>query len=157
MGKPRPRITRKGGKTYAYTPKKYQDCETKIAYEYERQGGEFFGAGELAVNIIICRKQPKGTPKKYYEIEDTVRPDIDNIAKSVLDALNGVAYTDDCQVTSLKVDKQPRRKIEYECIFVSVSAVKTHGIRRKIWNKIKSFYCQMVERQKDYERFTLED
>lgn len=33
------------------------------------------------------------------------KPDIDNIAKSVLDALNGVAYIDDKQVYSLTCNK----------------------------------------------------
>ena len=33
------------------------------------------------------------------------KPDIDNIAKAVLDALNGVAYGDDNQVTALEVSK----------------------------------------------------
>ena len=33
-------------------------------------------------------------------------PDTDNIAKIVLDSLNGIAYKDDSQVTALKVIKQ---------------------------------------------------
>ncbi len=35
----------------------------------------------------------------------TLKPDTDNIAKVVCDALNGVAYHDDKQITSLTVDK----------------------------------------------------
>ena len=35
----------------------------------------------------------------------TLKPDTDNIAKIVCDALNGVAYHDDKQITSLTVDK----------------------------------------------------
>ena len=42
---------------------------------------------------------------------DFMKPDIDNLAKFVLDALNGAAYTDDDQVVSLElikvVDLQP--------------------------------------------------
>ena len=29
------------------------------------------------------------------------RPDLDNLIKSVLDALNGVAYKDDCQIVTM--------------------------------------------------------
>ena len=32
-------------------------------------------------------------------------PDIDNLAKFVLDSLNGIAYKDDCQVVKLVVYK----------------------------------------------------
>ena len=34
------------------------------------------------------------------------RPDVDNIAKTVLDGMNGVVYEDDAQVTHLKVNKK---------------------------------------------------
>ena len=34
------------------------------------------------------------------------KPDLDNVAKGVLDALNGVAYVDDTQVVRLLVQKQ---------------------------------------------------
>lgn len=34
------------------------------------------------------------------------KPDIDNIAKVVCDALNGVAYKDDKQIVSLKLAKR---------------------------------------------------
>jgi Holliday junction resolvase RusA-like endonuclease len=34
------------------------------------------------------------------------RPDVDNIAKTVLDGMNGVVYADDAQVTFLKVTKK---------------------------------------------------
>ncbi len=33
------------------------------------------------------------------------KPDSDNIAKIILDGLNGIAYIDDNQVTKLKVNK----------------------------------------------------
>lgn len=39
-------------------------------------------------------------------IYPTKKPDADNIAKIVLDALNGVAYTDDTQVVNLSVQKR---------------------------------------------------
>ena len=40
----------------------------------------------------------------------TRKPDADNVAKSVLDALNGVAWLDDAQVTHLSVRKLERRR-----------------------------------------------
>ena len=40
------------------------------------------------------------------EIYPTTKPDTDNIAKSILDSLNGIAYLDDKQVVDLRVRKQ---------------------------------------------------
>jgi Holliday junction resolvase RusA-like endonuclease len=54
---------------------------------------------------------PKSTSKKDRELikqglkKPTKKPDIDNIAKIILDSLNGIAYKDDTQVVSLTVHK----------------------------------------------------
>jgi len=39
------------------------------------------------------------TEKSFFDV------DVDNLAKTVLDSLNGIAFDDDCQVSSLIVDK----------------------------------------------------
>ena len=41
------------------------------------------------------------------KMRPTMKPDNDNIAKSVLDALNGLAYVDDKQIVELKVSCVP--------------------------------------------------
>ena len=54
---------------------------------------------------------PKSTSKKQTEqmlenkISPTKKPDIDNIIKIVLDALNKMAFRDDSQVTKIEVEK----------------------------------------------------
>jgi len=40
------------------------------------------------------------------KIYPTIKPDTDNIAKSILDSLNGIAYKDDKQVVMLTVEKR---------------------------------------------------
>ena len=40
------------------------------------------------------------------QIRHTKRPDIDNISKIVMDALNGIAWHDDSQVISILARKQ---------------------------------------------------
>lgn len=35
----------------------------------------------------------------------TSKPDLDNLAKTVLDALNGIAFVDDSQVVDLRLSK----------------------------------------------------
>lgn len=38
-------------------------------------------------------------------IRPTKKPDCDNIAKIICDALNGIAYYDDSQIVKIEVDK----------------------------------------------------
>lgn len=122
-GKPRPKVARKGG---CYTNKKHKphkEYEEKIREAYEATGREPF-TGEVAVTICTYRALPKSRPAKVTSEPDTVKPDCDNIGKLVLDALNGVAYLDDSQVTLLTVSKQRRRRGVEECIRVTVEAVE---------------------------------
>ena len=39
-------------------------------------------------------------------ISPTKKPDIDNITKIILDALNAIAFKDDNQITKLEIEKQ---------------------------------------------------
>ena len=55
----------------------------------------------------------KGVP--YFH---SIRPDLDNLIKLVCDALNGVFYKDDSQISQLKAEKiydeQPRTEVHIE-------------------------------------------
>jgi Holliday junction resolvase RusA-like endonuclease len=46
--------------------------------------------------------KPKSEPKRE---RVTVKPDLDKLARALLDALTGVGYVDDAQVVSLVLDK----------------------------------------------------
>ena len=50
-------------------------------------------------------------------ISPTKKPDIDNIAKIILDALNKLAFKDDNQITKLEIEKKYGTE---EKIFVKV-------------------------------------
>ena len=54
------------------------------------------------------------------EIRPTKKPDLDNVAKLILDSLNNVAYKDDSQIVMLKVEKFygeiPRMEIDLKNI-----------------------------------------
>lgn len=108
QAKQRPRFNGK----FAYTPK-----ET-IAYEnwvrtcfLDKYRGMKPLEKPLKVKIIAYYDIPKSTSKKRQqqmlndEIFPTVKPDTDNIAKSILDSLNKIAYLDDKQVVKLEVEK----------------------------------------------------
>lgn len=108
-GKGRPRFARGG---HAYTPKGTRDYERAIREAFEnapeRPPKPF--SGPIDVTIVTSRQLPKSTPKRVLSEPDTHKPDADNIAKIVLDALNGVAWLDDAQVTSLTVVKLDRTR-----------------------------------------------
>lgn len=108
--KGRPRFT-KTGRTY--TPKRTLDYEKKVelAYRTEYPAGLAFANEPLEMILNVYMAIPKGVSKKkreqmlLHEYPALHNGDVDNFLKSVADALNGVAYTDDCQIVSAVVNK----------------------------------------------------
>lgn len=53
-------------------------------------------------------------------IRPKTKPDLDNVAKVILDALNGIAYHDDSQVSRLLIEKryaeEPRVEVMIEYV-----------------------------------------
>ena len=107
MGAPRPRHMRNG---HTYMPREYTSYKERIADAYKAAGGADYGQCSVAVTIDIMRELPGSRPKRVQSEADTYKPDVDNVAKAVLDALNGVAYKDDSQVVSLSVLKCDRTR-----------------------------------------------
>ena len=106
-GKGRPRFVRAKGR--AYTPDKTAEAMAAIRAAWTDETDEKAPSGTpVTVAIVTLRPLPKSRPKKVKREADTVKPDADNIAKCVLDALNGVAWDDDTQVTRLSVLKLDR-------------------------------------------------
>ena len=106
QGKQRPRFSRIS-KT-VYTPTKTAKYEKQIAKAYTDSGGKCIPADcYVCVSVSAFFPVPKSYSKKKREdcIERILRPDkkpdMDNIMKVVLDALNKVAYEDDKQVVEL--------------------------------------------------------
>lgn len=108
QAKQRPRFNGK----FAYTPKETIAYENWVKTCYlEKYRGQPILENPLKVKIIAYYEIPKSTSKKRrLEMKDdkvfpTVKPDTDNIAKSILDSLNNIAYLDDKQVVKLEVEK----------------------------------------------------
>lgn len=102
IGKQRPRFARKGNFVQTYTPQKTIDYEKLIKTSFKKKYPKFEPLkSPLYVNIrafFVRAKSNKMT-------KPTIKPDIDNIIKSVLDSLNGLAYIDDKQVIAVAVEK----------------------------------------------------
>jgi Holliday junction resolvase RusA-like endonuclease len=111
FAKQRPRAARKGRFITIYTPKETKDYESKVAREYIKVYGNKKLSGDLTVDIEGIFSVPKSVSKEKAKAmvngtyPHTKKPDCDNMAKICLDALNGIAYHDDAQITTLNISK----------------------------------------------------
>lgn len=113
QGKSRARTVRNKytEKVHSYTPEKTQSYEDLIRWAYKEAGGEYMGEKALRIDIAAYFPIPQSFSKKKRSdafigiLKPTKKPDCDNIIKVVLDALNGVAYHDDKQVTGVSCIK----------------------------------------------------
>lgn len=104
--KARPRVLKSG---ITYTPKRTAEYErlTRLIYsaKYKRPLD-----GSVRMDIRAYFAIPKSYPQnKRAALEGThypKRPDPDNIAKIIMDALNGLAYEDDSKVVELSIEKR---------------------------------------------------
>lgn len=110
VGKQRPRATMRGGHARVYTPRKTRVFEELVRKAWREQVGEGWSgfSGSVSVTVSVTRELAKSNPKRWAGRQDTKRPDADNVLKAVLDALNGIAYADDCSITRELVEKMPR-------------------------------------------------
>lgn len=114
-GKARPRFRRIGKYVNTYTPKTTVEYENLVKEAFKKKAGRTIilldSDIEVSVKIIAYFSPPKSISKKLRLnlIENRIgylkKPDGDNIAKAICDALNGIAYKDDNQITKLEVQK----------------------------------------------------
>jgi Holliday junction resolvase RusA-like endonuclease len=112
IGKGRPRFKRAGGFVSTYTDSKTREYESIVAGKARVAMGETAPLqGALSVSMYFRLPMPKTTPKKRMaslldgSVRPTKRPDLDNLNKSVLDAMNGIVYADDSQVVTIHSKK----------------------------------------------------
>lgn len=113
VGKQRPKFSTFNGQAMAYTPQKTVNYETLVKLSYQQQCNDkpYEKDVPLRAEITAYFPMPKSTSMKRKkmmldgQIRHTKKCDADNLAKAVLDALNGIAYYDDSQVCELSVSK----------------------------------------------------
>lgn len=122
--KGRPRVVN----GHAFTPTRTKKYEEQIALVYKSQYRDFKFCGcALGMDLDIYVKISKSDRKAVKEAKrkGEIRPvertgDLDNIAKAIQDALNGVAYEDDSQIVELSCKKyysdEPRVLVRIERI-----------------------------------------
>ena len=106
---PRPRVSTRGGFARAYVPATHpvHAYRQALAAAARDAGAGVHGEPvDVVIDVVFAR--PKSHMRKSGVKPDapkTPRIDLDNCAKAVLDALNGVAWEDDSQVTRLVIGK----------------------------------------------------
>lgn len=111
IGKGRPKFARRGNFVSTYTPTKTRDYEDLIKLAAGKAMTEKPLETPVAVFVYIVAPVLASFSKKRKAdclagIEKPMKkPDIDNVAKCFLDAMNGIVYVDDTQVVSLHATK----------------------------------------------------
>lgn len=134
-GKPRPkgrpRFTRAG---IAYTPKDTMIYENWVKHcylqKYANTDAKIPVDKAIRMGIEIAVPIPKGFSRAKREsaalgrIFPAKKPDLDNIAKAVCDALNGLAFEDDRQIVELHAKK---RYSPDPCVLVHIETLDDEG------------------------------
>ncbi|WP_049187873.1 RusA family crossover junction endodeoxyribonuclease [Alloscardovia omnicolens] len=92
-GQPVPKARPRVYKDHAVTPKKTVIAEATVREAYVK---DYFGYEPFEGDVtLMCR----------FYLQDNRRVDVDNLLKLVQDALNGVAFKDDSQITRVVANK----------------------------------------------------
>jgi Holliday junction resolvase RusA-like endonuclease len=120
-GKGRPRFSRSSGRAYSPQSTVLYESDIKATF-YKKYVAETPISGAFAIKIVAFLPIPKSASKKKHEemktgkILPTKKPDIDNVVKATMDALNKVAFTDDADCVDLVATKyyseSPRLEID---------------------------------------------
>ena len=112
MAKQSFRTTRTGQKYLDASVIKYRKAIRNMAIAQMRNQKAEKIEGAVNMNIIYAFRRPQSLSKKERnEIDNgkivpkTTKPDIDNLTKAILDALNGIVWKDDAQVTQINIQK----------------------------------------------------
>lgn len=115
QGKGRPRITTRGKFAHAYTPKRTVEYEEHVRQSFLKEYPVALVTEKPLQLNIHCYFEPPSSFNRVQKvnavfgtIRHTSKPDIDNVIKSVTDALTGILYKDDSQIIRLFAVKEYR-------------------------------------------------
>ena len=113
VGKGRPKFARRGNFVTAYTPAKTKTYEQQVADAARvAMGAKLRTMEPVQLNMDIFVPIPKSWSKikrarALNGVEyPTTKPDIDNVAKAVFDAMNGIVFQDDKQIINHCITKR---------------------------------------------------
>ena len=113
----RPRFAR--GRVY--DPEKSRRWKNDVAWQATDQIDCQPLEGALEVKMVFKLERPKSSKRRW----PTVKPDLSNFTKGIEDALNGIAYIDDCQIVRERLDKEYLDGPEYQpCVEIQIEELE---------------------------------
>ena len=108
----RPKFARRGRFVTTYDPPKSKSFKETVKWQAIESGAnKELLEGPLEVTLVFSMQRPKGhhgkkglrpSAPKYH----TVKPDIDNLTKGVIDGLEGICFARDQQIVSMDLTKE---------------------------------------------------
>jgi Holliday junction resolvase RusA-like endonuclease len=92
------------GMIRSYTPAKTQDWEASIQGQALAHRPAQLLDGPLVLEATFYLLRPKS--RKKSELYPDRKPDLDNMCKSITDALNGIIWTDDARIVEIVARKE---------------------------------------------------
>lgn len=121
IGKARARVRRDG---QTYTPKATKEAEERVrwAWRVGTRSSRVLGPVDAYVELVVARDDKHwledGTLDPQAPEWPQSKPDVDNVLKLVLDALNGLAYADDVSVVRAEAVRRFANAEEDEHVLV---------------------------------------
>ncbi|MDC0088142.1 RusA family crossover junction endodeoxyribonuclease [Akkermansiaceae bacterium] len=110
---PRPKAARCRGGIRIYTPPSADAWKALVRIGFAKHKGTFVKGEALAIHLQFNFKRAAGNLKKSGELRKGVnfyhvqKPDFDNLAKAVVDAIGDAGvWHDDCQIVSSRIGKK---------------------------------------------------
>ncbi len=121
--KPVPKARPRFAGHQVFTPSKTHAAENTIAVlvlnKMKLSGMQMIATGPVKVTAEFFFKTAE---KRKHETAKSSRPDVDNLGKTVLDALNGVAFKDDGQVSEFNCSKRYAEQDSIRLVIEELSA-----------------------------------
>ena len=109
IAQPRHKVSTRGGFAKAYIPKEHPIHAYKEAIQLAAKiamAGRAPVEGPVLVTVLFRFGRPKSHSKAARSNDNhKQKPDLDNLCKAVLDALNGICWTDDSRVCQIRASK----------------------------------------------------
>jgi Holliday junction resolvase RusA-like endonuclease len=137
VGRPRGQQRHRVGKGRTYTPNQTVDYQKLIRQAFSTKHTGSPHPGPVRLEVIAHLPRPKGhygTGRNAGNLKDSapywplLKPDFDNIAKIVADALNGLAYLDDKQVIDAHCVKFYELTGSVPCIHVTLTLMEQETV-----------------------------
>lgn len=136
LGKGRPRFDPRNGHPHTPTPTRNYEATIRIAAQSAMRGAPLVDH-PVAVKLLVTVEMSASWPAWKTEaasngaMRPTAKPDIDNVAKLTLDALNGVVWRDDAQVVDMRIEKRFGDRPRLEIVVLPIDDALPSQVKRR--------------------------